>query len=32
VYEVKPLSDVPELAASILKGQIKGRVVIDVNS
>ena len=26
------LADVPRLAAEILKGQIRGRVVIDVNS
>jgi acrylyl-CoA reductase (NADPH) len=32
VYEVEPLSRVPELAAQILGGQIRGRVVIDVNA
>ena len=32
VYEVKPLGDVPELTAAILRGEIKGRVVIDVNA
>jgi acrylyl-CoA reductase (NADPH) len=26
------LSDLPELGAAILKGQIKGRVVVDVNA
>lgn len=31
VYTVEPLSRVPELAAAILRGEIKGRVVIDVN-
>lgn len=29
---VEPLSKVPELAAEILKGQVRGRVVIDVNA
>ena len=29
---VEPLSRVPELAEDILKGQVRGRVVIDVNS
>ena len=28
----RPLSDVPELAAAILKGQVRGRVVIDVDA
>ena len=28
---VAPLSDVPEIAAQILRGQIRGRIVIDVN-
>ncbi len=32
VYRVEPLSAAPELAASILQGQIRGRVVIDVNA
>ena len=32
IYETAPLSAVPELAASILQGQVKGRVVIDVNA
>lgn len=31
VYSVEPLARVPELAASILRGEIQGRVVIDVN-
>ena len=31
IYRVEPLGKVPELAAAILAGQIKGRVVIDVN-
>ena len=29
---VEPMTRVPELAGAILKGQIKGRTVIDVNS
>ena len=29
---VAPLSDLPDLAGQILKGQVKGRVVIDVNA
>ncbi len=29
---VKPLADVPELAGQILKGQIRGRLVIDLNA
>ncbi len=29
---VRPLSDLPELGALILKGQIQGRIVIDVNA
>lgn len=32
VYQVEPLARVPELAAAILRGEIKGRVVIDVNA
>jgi len=32
VYVVEPLARVPELCASILRGEIKGRVVIDVNA
>jgi acrylyl-CoA reductase (NADPH) len=32
VYTVEPLARVPELAAAILRGEIKGRVVIDVNA
>jgi len=31
VYSVEPLGRVPELATKILAGQIRGRVVIDVN-
>lgn len=30
-YSVEPLTRVPELAQKILKGEIRGRVVIDVN-
>jgi acrylyl-CoA reductase (NADPH) len=29
---VEPMSKVPELGAEILKGQVRGRVVIDVNA
>jgi acrylyl-CoA reductase (NADPH) len=32
IYRVEPLSRVPELGKAILAGQIKGRVVIDVNA
>ena len=32
VYRVEPLARVPELCASILRGEIRGRVVIDVNA
>ncbi|MDB2409527.1 oxidoreductase [Pseudomonadales bacterium] len=32
LYEVKPISELPILGEKILAGQIKGRVVIDVNS
>lgn len=32
VYTIEPLARVPELAASILRGEIKGRVVVDVNA
>ncbi|MGE0486513.1 MAG: MDR family oxidoreductase [Gammaproteobacteria bacterium] len=32
VYRVEPLARVPALAAAILRGEIKGRVVIDVNA
>lgn len=28
---IKPMSDLPQLANDILKGQVKGRVVVDVN-
>lgn len=30
--QVAPLADVPELSQQILKGQIRGRVVVDVNA
>ena len=29
---VAPLSDVPDLAKAILKGDVRGRTVIDVNT
>ncbi len=29
---VKPLADVPKLAGHILKGQVRDRLVIDVNA
>lgn len=32
VYQVAPLARVPELCSAILRGEIKGRVVIDVNA
>ena len=32
LYEVKPMSDLPELGQQILAGQVRGRVVIDVNA
>jgi hypothetical protein len=32
VYRVEPLARVPELAAAILRGEIRGRVVVDVNA
>ncbi|MEH6568977.1 MAG: MDR family oxidoreductase [Halioglobus sp.] len=32
IYRVEPMSRLPELANDILAGQIKGRVVIDVNA
>ncbi|MFB1001584.1 MAG: MDR family oxidoreductase [Pseudomonadales bacterium] len=31
LYEVRPMSDLPALGEMILAGQVKGRVVIDVN-
>ena len=32
IYRVEPMSNLPELANQIIAGQIKGRVVIDVNA
>ena len=32
ITSVSPMADLPELAGQILKGQVRGRVVIDVNS
>lgn len=32
MVQVAPLADVPELSQQILKGQIRGRVVVDVNA
>lgn len=32
IYKIEPLAKVPELAAEILAGKIKGRVVIDVSA
>jgi acrylyl-CoA reductase (NADPH) len=32
MIQVVPLADVPELSRQILKGQVRGRIVIDVNS
>ena len=31
LYEVRPMSELPALGEQILAGQVKGRVVIDVN-
>ena len=31
LYEVRSMSDLPALGEQILAGQVKGRVVIDVN-
>jgi acrylyl-CoA reductase (NADPH) len=31
ITELAPLTDVPRIAAQILRGEIRGRVVIDVN-
>ena len=32
MIRVEPMSNLPTLAGEILKGQVKGRVVIDVNA
>ena len=32
VYQTVPLADVPELSRAILKGQVRGRIVVDVNA
>jgi NADPH:quinone reductase-like Zn-dependent oxidoreductase len=32
IYSVQPMSAVPQLAAGLLAGEIRGRVVIDVNA
>lgn len=32
IYEVVPMSSVPEMAGRILSGQVRGRVVVDVNA
>jgi acrylyl-CoA reductase (NADPH) len=32
IYEVRPMSQVPALADALLAGQVRGRVVIDVNA
>jgi len=31
MYEVQPFDALPDLAAKILAGQIRGRVVVDIN-
>lgn len=31
VFEIKPMSDLPTLATHLLDGQLRGRIVIDVN-
>ena len=32
VFEVRPMSQIPELASELLDGKLRGRVVIDVNA
>ena len=32
IYEVVPLSQVPELAPKIVKGEVRGRLVVDINA
>ena len=32
VYRIEPMSHIKSLASAILRGEIKGRVVIDVNA
>ena len=32
IYEVVPLTAVPELAAKIVRGEVRGRLVVDVNA
>ncbi len=32
IYEVVPMSQVPEVAPKIVKGEVRGRLVVDVNA
>jgi acrylyl-CoA reductase (NADPH) len=32
IYRVEPLHRVPELAAQLLAGEVRGRIVVDVNA
>jgi acrylyl-CoA reductase (NADPH) len=32
VFEIRPMSDIPGLATQLLDGQLRGRIVIDVNA
>ena len=32
ITQVRPMADVPSIASDILKGQVRGRIVIDVNA
>jgi acrylyl-CoA reductase (NADPH) len=32
IYSVVPMSEVPQLAPRIVKGEIRGRIVVDVNA
>ena len=32
IYRVVPMSDIPELASKIVKGEVRGRIVVDVNA
>ena len=31
VFDIRPMSDLPKLATQLLDGQLRGRIVIDVN-
>jgi D-arabinose 1-dehydrogenase-like Zn-dependent alcohol dehydrogenase len=32
IYEVVPMSQIPDLAPRIVKGEVRGRIVVDVNA